>query len=100
MPPMNQVVVQTILLPPDRRDENVLRQAKTLIAKSLAPVNENLADKDYLVGDFSAADLMLGHSCFMANRLGCVSDEMEHIKKYVARIEDRPAFQKAITMGE
>jgi len=97
---MNQVVVQTILLPPDRRDENVLRQAQNLITKSLAPVNENLKDKDYLVGDFSAADLMLGHSCFMANRLGCVSDEMEHIKRYVSKIEDRPAFQKAITMGE
>jgi glutathione S-transferase len=100
MPPMNQVVVQTILLPPDRRDENVLRQAQNLITKSLAPVNENLKDKDYLVGDFSAADLMLGHSCFMANRLGCVSDEMEHIKRYISKIEDRPAFQKAITMGE
>ena len=100
MPPMNQIVVQTILLPPDRRDENVLRQAKNLLTKSLAPVNENLADKDYLVGNFSAADLMLGHSCFMANRLGCVSDEMEHIKNYVSKIEARPAFQKAITMGQ
>jgi glutathione S-transferase len=100
MPPMNQIVVQTILLPPDRRDENVLRQAKNLLTKSLAPVNENLADKDYLVGNFSAADLMLGHSCFMANRLGCVSDEMEHIKNYVTKIEARPAFQKAITMGQ
>ena len=99
-PPMNQVVVQTILLPPDRRDENVLKQAQNLITKSLAPVNENLADKDYLIGDFSAADLMLGHSCFMANRLGCVADEMEHIKNYVAKIEARPAFQKAITLGQ
>ena len=100
MPPMNQIVVQTILLPPDRRDETVLNQAKNLLAKSLAPVNENLADKDYLIGDFSAADLMLGHSCFMANRLGCVSEEMQNIKDYVARINARPAFQKAITMGE
>src|SRR6056300_944429 len=100
MPPMNQVVVQTILLPPDRRDENVLKQAQNLITKSLGPVNENLADKDYLVGNFSAADLMLGHSCFMANRLGCVPDEMDHVKNYVARIEVRPAFQKAITLGE
>ena len=100
MPPMNQIVVQTILLPPDRRDEVVLNQAKNLLTKSLAPVNENLADKDYLIGDFSAADLMLGHSCFMANRLGCVSDEMQNIKDYVARIADRPAFKKAITMGE
>ena len=100
MPPMNQIVVQTILLPPDRRDETVLNQAKNLLSKSLAPVNENLADKDYLIGDFSAADLMLGHSCFMANRLGCVSEEMQNINDYVARINARPAFQKAITMGE
>ena len=100
MPPMNQIVVQTILLPPDRRDETVLNQAKNLLTKSLAPVNENLADKDYLIGDFSGADIMLGHSCFMANRLGCVNDEMINIKDYVARIADRSAFQKAITMGE
>ena len=63
-------------------------------------MNENLADKDYLIGDFSAADLMLGHSCFMANRLGCVNEEMQNIKDYVTRINARPAFQKAITMGE
>ena len=98
MPHMNQIVVQTILLPPDRRDENVLLQAQKLLSKALAPVNEALAGKDYLVGDFSAADLMLGHSCFMANRLGCVSEEMANIKAYVAKIEARPAFIKAIEM--
>jgi len=100
MPPMNQIVVQTILLPPDRRDENVLKQAQNLLTKSLGPVNRNLEGKDYLIGDFSAADLMLGHSCFMANRLGCVPEDMLHIKNYVANIEARPAFQKAISMGE
>jgi glutathione S-transferase len=36
----------------------------------------------------------------MANRLGCVSEEMQNIKDYVARINARPAFQKAINMGE
>ena len=100
MPPMNQIVVQTILLPADRRDETVLNQAKKLLSKALAPVNDALAGKDYLIGDFSAADLMLGHSCFMANRLGCVTDDMQNIKDYVARIDSRPAFKKAITMGE
>ena len=100
MPPMNQIVVQAILLSSNRRDENVLKQAKNLLTRSLEPVNKNLEGKDYLIDDFSAADLMLGHSCFMANRLGCVPDEMEHIKNYVARIEARPAFQKAISMGE
>lgn len=98
MPPMNQIVVQTILLPPERRDENVLKQAKNLLTKSLMMVNANLADKEYLIGDFSAADLMLGHACYMSNRMGCVIDEMQHIKDYVARISARPAFKKAIEL--
>ena len=99
MPPMNQIVVQTVLLPPDRRDETVLNQAKNLLSKSLNPVNSNLDDKDYLIGDFSAADCMLGHSCYMANKLGAVNDDMENIKRYVADIESRPAFKKAIQLG-
>jgi glutathione S-transferase len=98
MPPINTIVVQTILLPPDRRDATVLEQAKRLLSKALAPVDEALAGKDYLIGDFSAADIMLGHSCFMANRVGCVPDEMQNLKAYVARIDARPAFQTAITM--
>ncbi len=99
MPPMNQIVVQTVLLPPDRRDETVLNQAKNLLSKSLDPVNSNLDDKDYLIGDFSAADCMLGHSCYMANKLGAVNDDMKNIKRYVADIESRPAFKKAIQLG-
>ncbi len=99
MPPMNQIVVQTILLPPDRRDETVLNQATNLLSKALMPVNDFLENKDYLIGDFSAADCMLGHSCFMSNRFGTVSDDMKNIKRYVSNIESRPAFQKAITLG-
>ena len=98
MPPINTIVVQTILLPPDRRDETVLGQAQRLLTKSLAPVNETLEGKDYLIGDFSAADLMLGHSCFMGNRMGCVPDEMVYLKQYVEKISNRKAFKTAIEM--
>tara|TARA_Y100001968_G_C19422686_1_gene752655 strand:+ start:705 stop:1346 length:642 start_codon:yes stop_codon:yes gene_type:complete len=99
MPPMNQIVVHTVLLPPDRRDEAVLNQATNLLSKALKPVNEFLEGKDYLIGDFSAADCMLGHSCFMSNRFGTVSDEMQNVKRYISNIESRSAFQKAITLG-
>ena len=98
MPPMNQIVVQKFLLPPDRRDANVLRQAENLLTKALVPVNEALEGKNYLIGDFSAADVMLGHACFMANRNGCVSDEMTNMRKYISNIESRSAFKKAIEM--
>ena len=98
MPPVNTIVVQTLLLPPDRRDETVLGQAQRLLAKALEPVDESLAGRDYLIGGFSAADVMLGHACFMSNRLGCVSDEMANLKGYVERISERPAFKTAIEM--
>ena len=98
MPPVNTIVVQTVLLPPDRRDETALGQAQRLLTKALAPVDEQLAGKDYLIGDFSGADIMLGHACFMSNRLGCVGDDMPNLKAYVGRVESRPAFQTAITM--
>ena len=99
MPPVNTIVVQTLLLPPDRRDETVLGQAQRLLAKALEPVDESLAGRDYLIGAFSAADVMLGHACFMSNRLGCVSDEMVNLKGYVERIAERPAFKTAIEMA-
>ncbi|MGF1455208.1 MAG: glutathione S-transferase family protein [Alphaproteobacteria bacterium] len=98
MPPINTIVVQTILLPPERRDETVLAQAQKLLTRSLAPVDENMYGKDYLIGSFSGADIMLGHSCFMANRMGCVSEDMPALKAYVERITARPAFKTAITM--
>ncbi len=96
MPPVNTIVVQTVLLPPERRDETALAQAQKLLTRALAPVDEALAGKDYLIGDFSGADIMLGHACFMSNRLGCVTDDMTNLKGYVGRVADRPAFQKAM----
>ncbi|MBT5052889.1 MAG: glutathione S-transferase family protein [Gammaproteobacteria bacterium] len=96
MPPINTIVVQTILLPPDRRDEKVLAQAQRLLTKALEPVNDALAGRDYLIGDFSGADIMLGHACFMSQRSGCVTDEMTQLLAYIARVSARPAFDKAI----
>ena len=97
MPPVNTIVVQTILLPPERRDETALAQAQKLLTRALAPVDEALAGKEYLIGDFSGADVMLGHACFMSNRLGCVTDDMANLKGYVDRVAARPAFQKAMS---
>ena len=95
MPPINTIVVQTVLLPPDRRDETALGQAQRLLAKALQPVNDALEGREYLAGEFSAADIMLGHSCIMSGRLGAVSDDMPHLKAYIERLQARPACQEA-----
>jgi glutathione S-transferase len=97
MPPVNTIVVQTLLLPPERRSEEVLGQAQRLLTKSLAPVEAALAGREYLIGDFSAADIMLGHAAYMSGRrLNCVPHDMVNLSGYIDRIEARAAFQKAI----
>lgn len=99
MPPVNTIVVHTLLLPKERRDAAVLAQSQRLLTKALKPLDEALEGKDYLIGEFSGADIMLGHACFMANRLGSVGDDMKNLKAYVERVAARPAFQTAITMS-
>ena len=96
MSPIGTIMVQTVLLPPERRSEEALGQAQRLLTKSLAPVEAELDGRDYLIGDFSAADIMLGHAIFMSDRLGCVTDDMSNLKAYVGRIKARPAFQTAM----
>ena len=96
MPPMNTIVVHTIILPEERRNLEVLGQAQRLLSKSLLPINKSLENKEYLIGEFSAADIMLGHALYMSNKLKCVNEEQSNILAYLSRIEARPSFQKAI----
>lgn len=97
MPPVNTIVVQTILLPPERRNEEALGQAQRLLTKAVVPIDKALEGRDYLIGDFSAADVMLGHACYMSRRLGCVGDDLTNLQAYLDRVEARPAFQKGFS---
>ena len=96
MPPVNTIVVQTILLPPERRNEETLKQAQKLLARALEPLDTALEGREYMIGEFSAVDIMLGHACFMSRRLGCVAPELLNLNAYIDRVEQRPAFQVGI----
>ena len=98
MPPVNTIVVHTILLPPERQDETVRGQAQRLLAKAWAPVEAAMEGREYLIGDFSAADTMLGHACIMSKRLGTVTDEaFPNLSAYADRLMTRPACAKAFS---
>jgi len=56
-----------------------------------------LSDRDYLVGsDFSGADILVGHSCFMATLMKLL-DDYPVLKAYHERLKKRPAYQRAYT---
>jgi glutathione S-transferase len=98
MPPINTIVVHTLLLPPERQDETVRGQAERLLAKAWAPVEEVMAGREYLIGAFSAADTMLGHACIMSKRLGVITEESSpNLSAYADRLMARPACAKAFS---
>src|SRR5205085_6706406 len=69
MPPVNAIVVETILLPPEKRSEANVERATKLLSRMLAAVDQHLVGRAYLAGDFSGADIMTGHACTVAARL-------------------------------
>ena len=97
MPPINTILVQTILLPPERRDETALGQAQRLLARAVQPVEDDMVGKDYLAGEFTAADTMLGHAIMMSQRMGIVTDDHPNLTAYIERLKARPALQKAFS---
>ncbi|MEO0936597.1 MAG: glutathione S-transferase family protein [Pseudomonadota bacterium] len=96
MPPVNTIVVETILLPEDRRSEPHVKRATKLLGQMLQSIEAHLSDgRDYLANDFSGADIMLGHAVAAARTFGADFDELPHLAAYLDRLSDRPAWQKA-----
>lgn len=95
MPPMNTLVVETILLPPERRTEINVKRSTKLLGQMLSAVNDVLVDRDYLAGEFTAADMMTGHAVIMSIRLGADISDKPNLQPYADRLRARPALQKA-----
>lgn len=98
MGPMNNYVVETIILPPERRSDAHAKRALKLMARVLQAANDHLADRKYLAGEFSIADTITGHACIMCERFGVDFAEMPHLKAYVDRLLQRPPLQKALEL--
>ena len=73
MGPMGNYVVETILLPEDRRSEEHARRALKLMGRVLQAVDTHMEGREYLVGDFTAADTITGHACMMCGRMASIS---------------------------
>tara|TARA_B100000902_G_C27245573_1_gene882425 strand:+ start:863 stop:1468 length:606 start_codon:yes stop_codon:yes gene_type:complete len=97
MQQVNSLVVETILLPPEKKNEVNVARALKLLKVALKNIDNRLQDRDYLTGDFSGADIMTGHSCYAAKRLEVDVSEMTNLNKYVDRLLERPALKKAIS---
>ena len=96
---VNNYVVETILLPPDRRSEAHAARAKKLVARTLSSVDAHMEGREYLAGGFTAADTITGHACMISFELvGVDAAAMPHLSAYVERLKARPALQRALAL--
>ncbi|MEH6404784.1 MAG: glutathione S-transferase family protein [Sneathiella sp.] len=76
-------------------NRNLAEQGRQDFAVRADVVSKALKGRDYLLGgNFSGADILIGHSCFMATLIGVISD-YPVLQAYLDRLKLRPAYQRA-----
>ena len=100
-PPLGIVVWLTLYRDDAARHATLVADARARAAMGLDVVERSLAGRRYLVGDeFTAADIMMGFTLVAARLLRVLVDGAHPaLHEYLARLEARPAFQKAIATG-
>ena len=85
--------------PGARHDAKLAARGRSDFATRANILSKVLSDRDYLLGsDFSGADILIGHSCFMATHTGLI-DDYPILDAYYERLRQRPGHQRAYTNG-
>jgi len=93
-PPVLQVFLHTVRLPEGQRSTRAADEGRLKFAEVARVLTQALAGKQFLLGEFSAADVMVGSTLSWARTLGLLNDHPA-LQAYVARLTERPAFQRA-----
>ena len=95
MPPVNNYVVETILLPPERRSPKLAARALKLVSRAVGAMEAHLQGRDFLAGRFTIADTITGHAVIVSRRIGVNFEALPNLSAYADRLEARPAFKAA-----
>lgn len=66
--------------------------------RNLGVLERRLASRDYILGDYSIADMIAFPWAFIAKPLGASLDEFPNVKAWRGRIKERPAVRHAIDL--
>lgn len=83
--------------PDDERDYGFQRY-RGEYDRNLAVLERRLEGRDYLLGDYSIADMLAFPWAFIAKPLGASLDAFPRVADWRARIKARPAVQRAIDL--
>ena len=95
MPQVNIIMVETVFLPPERKNEVNVKRATKLLNQMLGAVDKHMQGRDYLAGEFSGADIMTGHAVVASGKLGADLSDKPNLVRYIDTLLARPALKKA-----
>jgi len=96
MPVIINMIMQREERPGDKALDGYIAKE---IAVDFAYIEATLAGRDYFAGaEFSAADIMMTMILEIANRDGLIKDK-PHTLAYLSKVQSRPAYQKAASLG-
>ena len=99
--PLGDMVHHRILKPEAERIPAVVEDGQERAKICLDAVEAALGVRDYLLGsELTAADIMMGYSLALAQRLRVLDDRYPNVVAYLSRLEGRPGFQIAFADGE
>ena len=79
--------------------DSLIDEAQRKFADSLQAVELCLHDRTYLLGEeFTAADVMMGYSLALVERL--LTDEQHNIRNYLSVLAQRPAYKRVAQIGK
>jgi len=92
--PVGVIVWHTLFAQDADSIPSAIAGARKRAHSALSFVERGLAGKEYLLGaEFSAADIMMGYTLIAARSLVGFDDGYPNIRRYLARLEARPALQ-------
>jgi glutathione S-transferase len=92
--PVGLYTKHTTSLPPEQRVAQVAEDAKAAALRALLPLDRALADREWLLGRFTAADIVTGGTVLWASSVKLLEGHPA-LLDYAKRIKERPAFQRS-----
>ena len=96
LPPLGDIAQHAMFRPEAERIPAMVADGQRRATAKLDVLEQALGGSAFLCGaELSAADVMVGYGVTIAALLGVVGDRHPNLRAYLARLETRPAFQKA-----
>ena len=99
--PLGDVVHHRMLKPEAERIPAVVEDGRQRAEICLEAVEAELEGRDYLLGgELTAADIMMGYSLALAQRLDILDERHPNLGAYLGRLEAQPGYQVAFADGD